>query len=136
MSLKMLTKSDLILKFSPYGVKTIPAINRLIREQGLPAKRFSAHKVFFEEEEINNWLGNGSLAVPVKRITTKRKRAKGKVVKEVAELREQLKAVKKAEAIRKAEARKAETIRKLEEKIAEAVSKVEQAKLAEAEQGD
>ncbi|MDR3356125.1 MAG: hypothetical protein LBO04_02945, partial [Spirochaetaceae bacterium] len=51
-----LTKEDLILKLSPYGVKSLTSINRLLREQGLPAKYLTPRKIFFNEAEIDVWL--------------------------------------------------------------------------------
>jgi hypothetical protein len=59
-----LTKEDLILKLTPYGFKSVASINRLIREQGLPAKYSTPRKVFFDEGEIDTWLArrNDTLA--------------------------------------------------------------------------
>jgi len=52
-----LTKAEALLKLSPFGVKSVSGLRRLIREQGLPARYISPRKVFFEEREIDQWLG-------------------------------------------------------------------------------
>jgi hypothetical protein len=52
-----LTKAEALLKLSPFGVKSVSGLRRLIREQGLPARFISPRKVFFEESEIDQWLG-------------------------------------------------------------------------------
>ncbi|MDR2133548.1 MAG: hypothetical protein LBP27_00470 [Treponema sp.] len=78
-----LTKEDLILKLTPYGVKSAASINRLVREQGLPAKYLTPRKVFFEETEVDTWLSRRSLSVAqsntthTKIIRYQRKRRKG-----------------------------------------------------------
>jgi predicted DNA-binding transcriptional regulator AlpA len=51
-----LNKEDLLLKLGPFGVKSVSSLNRLIREQRLPAKYISARKVFFDDAEIDIWL--------------------------------------------------------------------------------
>jgi hypothetical protein len=52
----LLNKEDLLLKLSPYGVKSITELNRIIREQGLPKKSLTPRKVFFDEAEVDMWL--------------------------------------------------------------------------------
>jgi hypothetical protein len=56
MYMTYLSKEDLLLKLSPYGVKSVSGLNRLIREQHLPTKYISPRKVFFDEAEIEIWL--------------------------------------------------------------------------------
>jgi hypothetical protein len=51
-----LSREDLVLKLSPYGVKSISCVNRLVREQGLPAKYLTPRKPFFIESEVDSWL--------------------------------------------------------------------------------
>lgn len=51
-----LTKSEVIEKLTPYGITTETSLARLIREQGLPVKRITPRKLFFEEDDINLWL--------------------------------------------------------------------------------
>jgi len=51
-----LTKEEALIKLSSFGVNSISSLNRLIREQGLPAKFISPRKKFFDEDEINTWL--------------------------------------------------------------------------------
>jgi hypothetical protein len=58
-----LNKEDLLLKLSPYGVKSVASVNRLIREQGLPAKYLTPRRVFFDETEVDIWLSRRSLSV-------------------------------------------------------------------------
>jgi hypothetical protein len=58
-----LTKEDLILKLTPYGIKSAASVNRLVREQGLPAKYLTPRKVFFEETEVDTWLSRRSMSV-------------------------------------------------------------------------
>jgi hypothetical protein len=58
-----LNKEDLLLKLTPYGVKSVAAVNRLIREQGLPTKYLTPRRVFFDEAEVDAWLSRRSLSV-------------------------------------------------------------------------
>jgi len=51
-----LNKAEALLKLSSFGVKSVSGLNRLIREQGLPAKYISPRKVFFDENDIDLWL--------------------------------------------------------------------------------
>jgi hypothetical protein len=57
-----LTKEDLILKLTPYGYKSVSSINRLIREQGLPAKYFSPRKIFLMRRKLKSGYQGGHLA--------------------------------------------------------------------------
>jgi hypothetical protein len=41
----------------------VASINRLIREQNLPAKYFTPRKVFFEEGEVDTWLSRRNFGV-------------------------------------------------------------------------
>jgi len=52
-----LTKAEALLKLAPFGVKSLSGLNRLIRDQELPAKYLSPRKVFFDENDIDIWLG-------------------------------------------------------------------------------
>ena len=56
-----LNKQELFLKLQPFGLKTESGINRLIREQKLPARFMSPRKPFFVESEVDNWLDTRSL---------------------------------------------------------------------------
>jgi hypothetical protein len=56
MFMAYLTKETLLLKLTPYGVKSAAELNRIIREQGLPKKPIIPRKVFFDEAEIDVWL--------------------------------------------------------------------------------
>jgi hypothetical protein len=67
--MNLLNKEDLIRKLSPYGIKSVQAINRLIREQGLPTKYFSPRKMFFEEGEVDTWLLRRSLSIALSNTT-------------------------------------------------------------------
>ena len=51
-----LNREGALLKLAQFGVKSISGLNRLIREQGLPARYISPRKVFFDENEIDLWL--------------------------------------------------------------------------------
>jgi hypothetical protein len=51
-----LNREGALLKLAPFGVKSVSGLNRLIREQGLPAKYMSPRKVFFDENDIDLWL--------------------------------------------------------------------------------
>jgi hypothetical protein len=100
-----LTKEDLILKLTPYGYKSVASINRLIREQGLPAKYFTPRRVFFDEAEIEVWLSRRSFSVAktnndhIKVLRAqRRKRRESPETAAVAEIKAELKAFKKAEA--------------------------------------
>jgi hypothetical protein len=79
-----LTKEAVLLKLSPYGVKSLTELNRLIREQGLPKKPLTPRKVFFDETEIDVWLSRRNEGV-VKTNTTRMKilRAQRKVRKDI-----------------------------------------------------
>jgi hypothetical protein len=100
-----LTKEDLILKLTPYGVKSATSVNRLIREQGLPAKYLSPRKAFFEESEVDTWLSRRSLSVAQSNTThikilskqRKKRREEDPADLSMAETRTDLKAFKKAE---------------------------------------
>ena len=51
-----LNREGALLKLAPFGVKSLSGLNRLIREQGLPANYISPRKVFFDENDIDLWL--------------------------------------------------------------------------------
>ncbi|MDR1931062.1 MAG: hypothetical protein LBQ44_10610 [Treponema sp.] len=51
-----LNKESLLIKLGPFGVRSVASLNRLIREQHLPAKYISARKVFFDEAEVEVWM--------------------------------------------------------------------------------
>ena len=51
-----LTKNEVLVKLERFNVKSVSCLNRLIREQGLPACYISPRKVFFDEAEIDNWM--------------------------------------------------------------------------------
>jgi len=51
-----LNREGALLKLASFGVKSVSGLNRLIREQGLPARYISPRKVFFDENDIDYWL--------------------------------------------------------------------------------
>jgi hypothetical protein len=61
--MNLLNKEGLLAKLTPFGVSSMAALNRLIREQGLPLKPLTPRKVFFEEAEIDTWLASRSMGV-------------------------------------------------------------------------
>jgi hypothetical protein len=100
-----LNKQQVLNKLSPLGVNSLAEIGRLIRKQGLPAKYFSAHKVFFVEAEIDTWMAARSVActhtAETKIIKNQRKRGrkeKSIEVKAEEELRAEIKSFNKAQA--------------------------------------
>jgi hypothetical protein len=108
-----LSKEDLVLKLSPFGVKSLASIKILIKEQGLPAKYLTPRKVFFDEADVDIWIArrNESLAIVnnthakvIKAQREKRNKEKNKDKKGnsetavVTEFKAEAKATKKAEA--------------------------------------
>jgi hypothetical protein len=102
-----LTKEAVLLKLSPYGVKSLAELNRLIREQGLPTRYITPRKPFWDETEIDVWLSrrNENVAkaninhVKLLRIQRKkRKDEKEKAQKAGFPLAAEMKALKKTEA--------------------------------------
>jgi hypothetical protein len=100
-----LTKQDALNKLSPYGVKSLLEINRLIRKQGLPAHYISAHKVFFDEGEIDAWLA-------------------GRIFNQTHVHTAEIKAIKKRKRIRKAKSYEAQVLNETKTEL-RAVKKTE-----------
>jgi hypothetical protein len=67
-----LNKEGIILKLASYGVSDWQGVSRLKREQGLPTRYITPRKPFWDETEVDAWLGRRSEAV-VKSNTTHRK---------------------------------------------------------------
>jgi predicted DNA-binding transcriptional regulator AlpA len=51
-----LNREEALQKLSHFGVKSVSGLNRLIREQGLPARYMSPRKVYFDENDIDLWM--------------------------------------------------------------------------------
>jgi hypothetical protein len=51
-----LSKEGLLLKLSPYGIKSILALDRARREQHLPTRFITPRKPFWVDEEVDVWL--------------------------------------------------------------------------------